>query len=281
MIHGLIGRQLRNWRQDAERVRRQHDDVARHRAHIVGAGVRDEIDWIGTAAVFGQAVVIQIDDARIGIHHDIFQHRAETAGGGVNLGFGFGGKPDHLGIAAAFEVEDGGIGPAMFIIADQRAAGVGRKRGLPGARQAEEDRGIAVCANIGRAVHRHHALQRQQIVEDGEDALLHLASVRRAADQDGLAFEIHRHDGFAAAAVAGRIGLEAGQIDDGIFRHEGGQIGQFRAHQQGADEQAVPGKFGDDAHLHAVFGLAAAKKILHEQVALALQCGFEISLDGC
>ena len=168
----------------------------------------------------------------------------------------------------------------MFIIADQRAAGVGGKRGLAGAGQAEENGGVAGGADVGRAVHRHHTLQRQQIVEDGEDRLLHLAGIGGAADQDGLAFEIHHHHGFAAAAVAGRIGLEAGQIDDGVFGHERRQIGQFRAHQQGADEQAVPGIFGDHAHLHPVFGLAAAKEILHEQVALALQRGFEIGLDG-
>ena len=46
----------------------------------------------------------------------------------------------------------------MFIVADQRALGIGRERGLAGAGEAEEHRGIAVGADIGRAVHRHHAL---------------------------------------------------------------------------------------------------------------------------
>ncbi len=239
-----------------------------HRAQIVGAGVGDEVDRVGTAAVFGEAVVIKIDLAGYGIDDDIFEHGAEPLGGGIDFRFGFGRQADHLGIAAAFEVEDRGIGPAMFIIADQRAAGIGGQRRLAGARQAEEHRGIALGADVGRTVHRHDALQRQQIVEDGKDALLHLAGIGGAADEDGLAFEIHRHDGFAAAAMAGRIGLEARQVDDGVFGQEIGKRRRFRADEQRADEQAVPGIFGDDADLDAVFGLRTAEQILDEQRVL-------------
>jgi hypothetical protein len=49
---------------------------------------------------------------------------------------------DRLGVAAALEVEGAAIGPAMLVVADQRAGGVGRQRRLAGARQAEEDGGV-------------------------------------------------------------------------------------------------------------------------------------------
>ena len=132
------------------------------------------------------------------------------------------------------------------------------KRRLAGARQAEEDRALAVGADIGRAVHRHHALRRKQEVQQAEHALLHLARIFGVADQDHLLGEVDRDHRVAAAAVALGIGLEAGQVDDRIFGHEAGQLVGRRAHQQGADEQIVPRHLRDDADVDAIFGLAAA-----------------------
>jgi hypothetical protein len=45
----------------------------------------------------------------------------------------------------------------MFVVADQAAVRVGGQRGLAGAGQAEEQRGFAVAADIGAAMHRQHA----------------------------------------------------------------------------------------------------------------------------
>ncbi len=169
----------------------------------------------------------------------------------------------------------------MLVVADQGAAGVGRERGLAGAREAEEDRGVAVRADIGRAVHRHHAGRRQDVVEDREDRLLHLAGIFGAADQDQFLGEVDADHRFRTDAVLGRIGLEARQVDDRIFRQEGFQLGQFGAHQQGADEQAVPGELGNDAHVDAVRRLRAAEQILHEQVLLGRHVRQEIGLQRC
>ena len=65
----------------------------------------------------------------------------------------------------------------MLIIADQGARRVGGQRGLAGAGKPEKYGRFAVRADIGRAVHAHHPLGRQQIVHDGEDRLLHLAGI--------------------------------------------------------------------------------------------------------
>src|SRR3546814_1103731 len=62
------------------------------------------------------------------VHHDVLEHGAETLRGRENLRFGILGKPDHLGVATALEIEHRGVGPAMFVITDQRAAGVGGQR---------------------------------------------------------------------------------------------------------------------------------------------------------
>ncbi len=153
----------------------------------------------------------------------------------------------------------------MFIVADQGPVRVGGKGGLAGARQAEEDRGVAFGTHIGGAMHRHDALQRQQVVQEGEDRLLHFTGIGRSADQHDLAGQVAGDDGFGAAAVTLRIGLEARQIDDRHFRNEAGEFGRFRTQQQVADEQRVPGVFGVDANRQPVGLLGAAIKVLREE----------------
>ena len=53
-------------------------------------------------------------------------------------------------------------------------------------------------------------------------------------------------------AVARRIGAEGRQVDDRHLGHEAGELGRVGPDQQVADEQRVPGKFGDDAGRQAV-----------------------------
>ena len=89
-------------------------------------------------------------------------------------------------------------------------------------------------------------LRRQHVVQVGEDRLLHLARIGGAADQHDLAGEVAGDDRLGAAAVAGRIGLEGGQVDDRQGRDEARELGEVRADQQVADEQRVPGELGED-----------------------------------
>ncbi len=112
---------------------------------------------VAGSGVLGQRRVRQVQVAVL-VADDVFQHRAEAVGGGPDLGFGLLGQVDHLGIAAALEVEDPGGAPAMLIVANQLAVGVGRQRGLARAGQAEEQGDVAVLADIGAAMHGHHAL---------------------------------------------------------------------------------------------------------------------------
>ena len=158
---------------------------------------------------------------------------------------------------------------------------IGRERGLAGAGEAEEQRRVAVRPDIGRAVHRHHVLGRQIEVERGEHRLLHLAGVRRAADQHDLAGEIDRHHGVGALASAVPLGvrLERRQIDDGEFGHELGEFVALGADQQLPDEQRVPGEFREHARPDPVFRIGAAVQILHEQfhaLGMRLKIGEQI-----
>ena len=183
---------------------------------------RHELDRISRAGVLGLLVAVEVADPRLRIEHDVFQHRAEAVGRGVDFGLGLFRQLDALGVAAALEVEHAVGAPAVLVVADQNAVGIGGERGLAGAGEAEEQRDVAVMPDIGRAVHRHHALRRQVEVERGEHRLLHLAGIGRAADQHDLAGEIDRHHrvGAFAAAVTLGVRLERRQVDDGHLRHE-------------------------------------------------------------
>ena len=231
-------------------------------------GVRNEIERIGRARILGLGAVIVVRDARQRIEHHVLQHGAEAVGGVPDLRLGLVRQLDAFGVAAALEVEDAVRAPAVLVIADQRAVRIGRERGLAGAGQAEEQRTVAVRADIGRAMHRHDVFRRQIEIERGEHRLLHLAGIGTAADQYDLAGEIDRHHGvgaFAPAMPLG-IGLERRHVDDGELGDEFGEIVALGPDQQLADEQRMPGVFGEDAGLDPVFRIGAAVEILREQL---------------
>ena len=132
---------------------------------------------------------------------------------------------------------------------------------LPVPLKAEENSGVALRADVCRAMHRHDALRRQDEIEEAEDRLLHLAGIGGAADQDQLLGEVDRNDRLAAAAMPLGVGAEARQVDDREFGLEIRQLIRFRPDQQGADEEIVPRKLVDDANLDSVLGLGAAVEV--------------------
>ena len=64
-----------------------------------------------------------------------------------------------------------------------------------------------------------------------------------------------------------RIGIEAGQVDDGEFRIKALQLLRAGTDQELMHEQRVPGIFGDHPHADAVGEVGAAEQILGEQFA--------------
>src|SRR5687767_8915224 len=111
VIHRLFRRQSRNRRQNAKRIRRQHDDVARVTGAPLRHNVRDAGEWIRSARVFSLARVVQIDLPCYRIENDVLQNRAEHAGRAIDVGLGFCGQLDHLRVTAAFVVEYAVVGP--------------------------------------------------------------------------------------------------------------------------------------------------------------------------
>ena len=191
VIHRLRRRQLRDRRHHAERVAGQHHHVARLAAAQREFDVGDVLDRIGRAGVLGQRLVGQVQPA-VRVGDDVLQHGAEAMAGGPDLRFVLGRQVDHLGVAAAFEVEHAVVAPAVLVVADQLAMRIGRQRGLAGAGQAEEQRDVALAADIGAAMHRQHAAFRQDPVHHGEDRFLDLAGILGAGDDDDALLERQR-----------------------------------------------------------------------------------------
>ncbi len=235
-------------------------------AAALGDDVIQEADRIGGAGVLGQAVVIEIHPAGVLVDGDVFQDGAEVAGGFPDQRLQFLAQLDGLGIAAALEVEDAVVAPAVLVVADQGPLGIGGQGGLAGAGQAEEQGGIAALADIGGAVHREHALLRQQVVQGGEDRFLDLAGVAGAADQDDALFQVEDDEDLGVRAILVRIGMETGRLQDGELGDMAALLLGGQADEQVAGEQAVPGAFGDDADGQAVVRVGAGGGILHEDI---------------
>ena len=136
---------------------------------------------------------------------------------------------------------------------------IARERRLARAGQSEEERGVAVVADVGRAVHREHALQRKDVIEDGEDRFLDFAGVVRAADEHELLAEVDEDEDLGARPVLGRVALEVRRIDHrelGSMRRALRRVGLRQKHV--AREQIVPGEFIHDANGQLVLRVGAA-----------------------
>jgi hypothetical protein len=138
----------------------------------------------------------QCEWPHLGIEDNVLHHRAE-ADRVEDLGLALCGESDALGVAAALDVEDALVRPHVLVVADERAARVGRERRLAGAREAEEDGHAAVGPLVGRRVEAQLVAQRHHVHHVREDALLHLARVLRAQDD---------HLGLRAAEACPGIG---------------------------------------------------------------------------
>ena len=116
-------------------------------------------------------------NACLRIEHHVFQNRAEAIGRGVDFRLGFLRQLDAFGVAAALEIEYAVWSPAVLVVSDQNAIGVGGERRLAGTGEPEEQRNVAVLSDIGGAMHGHHALRRQIEIERGENRFLDFAGI--------------------------------------------------------------------------------------------------------
>ena len=157
VVARLLGRELRDGREDAERIAGEHDDVlGLGRDMARDLRVRDELDGVRAAGVLRDARVVVVGRAGDGVVDDVLEHGPE-ADRAEDLGLLLRAEVDALGVAAALDVEDAVVGPDVLVVADELPARVGRERGLARAGEAEEEGDIAVLADVGRRMERELA----------------------------------------------------------------------------------------------------------------------------
>ena len=181
----------------------------------------------------------------------VLEHRREPVRRGPDFGLGRLREANHLGVASAFEVEDAVGRPAVLVVADERPVRIGGERRLTGTGEPEEDRRIAVFADVGRAMHRQRIAQRKKVVHDREHGLLDFAGITRSADENHAPFEVDQAERRRAQAVAFGVALEERRVDDGELRNEAG-VGRLRRDEQMVREQTVPCELGVHAHGNAI-----------------------------
>jgi hypothetical protein len=119
-------------------------------------------------------------------------------------------------------------------------------------------------------MHGQDVLEGQEEIHGGKGRLLHLACVFRSPDEHHPLVEVDQDEDLRVRPVDLRQGAEAGAVDHDEFGRVGGQLFRRGLDEHVADEEAVPGILGDDAHRHPVVRIGPAPAILHEDV-LALQ----------
>jgi hypothetical protein len=173
VVHGLLGAELGDGREDTTGVACEEDDVGRVAAGNAGdLGVLDVLDGVCAASVLGEGGIIVVDNSGGGIENDVLEDGTELDGV-EDIRLLLGGETNALGVAAALNVEDAGVAPAVLVVTDQGTLGVGREGCLASAGETEENGNVSVLALVGGGVEGEDVvLDRHLVVENGENTLL-------------------------------------------------------------------------------------------------------------
>ena len=147
MIHDLVGVEDRNRREHAKCIGGEKDDGLWMRALGSFSNTGVAAERVGEAGVLGDRAIGEVEVVGVGLFDRLANewrhvldecalHRHRRS----NDGFGRLVQVDELGVAAVFEVRHARVRPDVLVVADEQTVRVGRKGGLSGAREPEENR---------------------------------------------------------------------------------------------------------------------------------------------
>ena len=111
------------------------------------------VDRVRNTSILRYAFIAKVD-LSVGIYGYILE-QGITTNRIVNVGFALLAQVNYLGIATTFVVENAIIVPAVLVVSNELALGIGRERCLTRTRETEKDsRLFAILTCIGRTVHR-------------------------------------------------------------------------------------------------------------------------------
>src|SRR5262249_50314494 len=168
--------------------------------------------------------IIVVDDSRDWIKNDVLQDRTK-ADSIENIRLLLRRQTNAFGVATTFNVEDTSITPTVFIIANKCTLGICGQGRLAGARKAKEHGHVAVPFFIGRRMEGEDiVLDRHFVEEDGENTLLHLASVLGTKNDHLLLGEVDGHRSGRGHACGVSVGWESTSIVDDVVGMETLQV---------------------------------------------------------
>src|SRR5271166_967039 len=173
---------------------------------------------------------------------------------------------NYFRIAATLEVEYSPIAPAVLIVTNEFARGVGGESRFTGAGKAEEDGRLIVETDVRRAVYGEDILLRKHEVEHGEDRFLDFPRILGSANQHESTSEVDCHKHFGTGAVHFRIGMEVGRVDDGELRDVLCQLLLVQLNEHIARKQIVPCGFSNDSEGQTVSRIRSGTAVLHKQI---------------
>mmetsp|Transcript_5492 Transcript_5492/g.9933 ORF Transcript_5492/g.9933 Transcript_5492/m.9933 type:complete len:483 (+) Transcript_5492:1383-2831(+) len=246
LVKGLAGGQLGNGGEDSVGVAGEENAVLGVGGLLFLEVPGDVKDGVRDAAVLRLACVEVVGNAVV-LDGDVLEHRV-GGDGAVDLGLSLLREVDGLGVAASLEVEDAVLVPAVLVVADEGAVRVGGEGGLSGSGEAEEEGGVTVLTDIGRAVHREVVDHGEPVVHEGEDSLLVLSSVPGAEDDGGLGLDVKGDGNLGVEAVllpflvGGGAGVDDGEVDVTVAL-------LLRADEHVGDKVLLPRKLVDEPDL--------------------------------
>jgi hypothetical protein len=176
MVHSLLGAELGDGWQDTTCIAGEEDNVL---GVLVGdarnLGVLNVLDGVCAASVLGQGVVVVVDQTGHGVENNVFEDGTETDGV-ENIRLLLGRETNALGVAASLDVEDTSVTPAVLIVTNEGALGIGRERGFACTRQAKEDSNIAILTFVCRGVQGEDIVLDRHLIEENRENTLEVTS---------------------------------------------------------------------------------------------------------
>ena len=170
----------------------------------------------------------------------------------------------------------------MLVVTDQATVGIGGQGGFAGTGQAEEHGGLAGGGvDVGRAVHGENAvLDGEQIAHGREDALLDLAGISGAGDDDALGVEVEHDRRVAVHAVdflAG--GVAGGREDRDVRTAEVAQLVLGGMNQQLANKKRLAGALANNKDFSGVGAVGAGKGADNKDLAIR-KVGGDVAIEA-
>ena len=134
-------------------------------------------------------------------------------------------------------------------------------------------------ADVGGAVHGEDAFLGQNVVHDGEHALLDLTGVAGAADEHLMCFVVDDDGRLAVHAVNLGDALEAGGRKNGVVGNVAVKLLLGGADEKLVDEEILAGQLVYDAEALGVLRVRAGEAVEYEQL-LILEISKDLGLDG-